>query len=64
MGAYLTQSVRSFADVYRYPKGKLLRMRLRTGRPLTTQFFRWISERYPLTSQLITPNSIPTFDNL
>lgn len=31
---------------------------------LTFQFFRWISERYPLTSQLITPNSIPTFDNL
>ncbi|BEJ17836.1 hypothetical protein CspHIS471_0701040 [Cutaneotrichosporon sp. HIS471] len=28
------------------------------------KFFRWISERYPLTSQLITPNSIPTFDNL
>ncbi|WVQ81858.1 hypothetical protein IAT38_003985 [Cryptococcus sp. DSM 104549] len=27
-------------------------------------FLRWISERYPLTSQLITPNSIPTFDNL
>ncbi|ORX38527.1 putative exonuclease [Kockovaella imperatae] len=28
------------------------------------KFFRWVSERYPLTSQLITPNSIPTFDNL
>jgi 5'-3' exoribonuclease 1 len=32
-----------------------------TGIP---KFFRWISERYPLTSQLITPNTIPTFDNL
>lgn len=64
MGAFLTQIVRSYADVIRYPKGKPLRMCLRTGRPLTAQFFRWISERYPLTSQLITPNSIPTFDNL
>ncbi|GFZ49564.1 5'-3' exoribonuclease 2 [Saitozyma sp. JCM 24511] len=34
------------------------------GAFLTQSFFRWISERYPLTSQLITPNSIPTFDNL
>lgn len=32
--------------------------------PGIPKFFRWISERYPLTSQLITPNTIPTFDNL
>ncbi|KAJ3715996.1 exonuclease II [Lentinula raphanica] len=28
------------------------------------KFFRWISERYPLTSQLIQENKIPEFDNL
>lgn len=28
------------------------------------KFFRYISERYPLTSQLIEENSIPEFDNL
>ncbi|KAG9051186.1 hypothetical protein FS837_011301 [Tulasnella sp. UAMH 9824] len=28
------------------------------------KFFRWISERYPLTSQLIEENKIPEFDNL
>ncbi|KAI0787542.1 exonuclease II [Fomes fomentarius] len=28
------------------------------------QFFRYISERYPLTSQLIQENKIPEFDNL
>ncbi|KAI8367771.1 XRN 5'-3' exonuclease N-terminus-domain-containing protein [Blakeslea trispora] len=28
------------------------------------KFFRWISERYPMCSQLITDNSIPEFDNL
>ncbi|KAI9594045.1 XRN 5'-3' exonuclease N-terminus-domain-containing protein [Syncephalis fuscata] len=28
------------------------------------KFFRWISERYPLCSQLITENRIPEFDNL
>ncbi|KAI9509818.1 exonuclease II [Russula earlei] len=28
------------------------------------KFFRYISERYPLTSQLIDENSIPEFDNL
>ncbi|KAG1852740.1 exonuclease II [Suillus subluteus] len=28
------------------------------------QFFRYISERYPLTSQLIEENKIPEFDNL
>ncbi|KAH8101020.1 exonuclease II [Cristinia sonorae] len=28
------------------------------------KFFRYISERYPLTSQLITENNIPEFDNL
>ncbi|PVF93616.1 putative 5-3 exonuclease [Serendipita vermifera] len=28
------------------------------------KFFRWISERYPLTSQLIQENNIPEFDNL
>lgn len=28
------------------------------------KFFRWMSERYPLCSQLIEPNSIPEFDNL
>ncbi|KAG8766002.1 exonuclease II Exo2, partial [Serendipita sp. 398] len=28
------------------------------------KFFRWISERYPLTSQLIQENHIPEFDNL
>ncbi|KAG8905353.1 hypothetical protein FRB99_000181 [Tulasnella sp. 403] len=27
------------------------------------KFFRWISERYPLTSQLIEENKIPEFDN-
>ncbi|CAE6444875.1 unnamed protein product [Rhizoctonia solani] len=29
-----------------------------------TAFFRYISERYPLTSQLIEENKIPEFDNL
>ncbi|KAJ3174230.1 hypothetical protein HDU88_000198 [Geranomyces variabilis] len=28
------------------------------------KFFRWISERYPLCSQLIQENRIPEFDNL
>ncbi|RHZ49557.1 hypothetical protein Glove_519g79 [Diversispora epigaea] len=28
------------------------------------KFFRWMSERYPLCSQLITENRIPEFDNL
>ncbi|KAI8818381.1 XRN 5'-3' exonuclease N-terminus-domain-containing protein [Fimicolochytrium jonesii] len=28
------------------------------------KFFRWISERYPLCSQLIQENHIPEFDNL
>ncbi|KAI9203281.1 XRN 5'-3' exonuclease N-terminus-domain-containing protein [Polychytrium aggregatum] len=28
------------------------------------KFFRWISERYPLTSQMIQENRIPEFDNL
>ncbi|KAG9014015.1 hypothetical protein FRB94_000212 [Tulasnella sp. JGI-2019a] len=28
------------------------------------KFFRWLSERYPLTSQLIEENKIPEFDNL
>ncbi|KAI9142247.1 XRN 5'-3' exonuclease N-terminus-domain-containing protein [Paraphysoderma sedebokerense] len=28
------------------------------------KFFRWISERYPMCSQLITENRIPEFDNL
>ncbi|KAI0300796.1 exonuclease II [Russula brevipes] len=28
------------------------------------KFFRYVSERYPLTSQLIEENSIPEFDNL
>ncbi|KAG2034994.1 putative 5-3 exonuclease [Suillus americanus] len=28
------------------------------------KFFRYISERYPLTSQLIEENKIPEFDNL
>ncbi|TPX52871.1 hypothetical protein SeMB42_g01129 [Synchytrium endobioticum] len=28
------------------------------------KFFRWMSERYPLCSQLITENGIPEFDNL
>ncbi|KAI8612972.1 XRN 5'-3' exonuclease N-terminus-domain-containing protein [Chytriomyces sp. MP71] len=28
------------------------------------KFFRWISERYPLCSNLITENRIPEFDNL
>ncbi|KAI6000124.1 XRN 5'-3' exonuclease N-terminus-domain-containing protein [Pisolithus orientalis] len=28
------------------------------------KFFRYISERYPLTSQLIQENKIPEFDNL
>ncbi|KAF5378954.1 hypothetical protein D9757_008738 [Collybiopsis confluens] len=28
------------------------------------KFFRWVSERYPLTSQLIQENKIPEFDNL
>ena len=28
------------------------------------KFFRWISERYPLTSQCINDSSIPQFDNL
>ncbi|KAI8053522.1 XRN 5'-3' exonuclease N-terminus-domain-containing protein [Syncephalis plumigaleata] len=28
------------------------------------KFFRWISERYPLCSQLIKENRIPEFDNL
>jgi 5'-3' exoribonuclease 1 len=28
------------------------------------KFFRWISERYPLTSQCITDANIPQFDNL
>lgn len=28
------------------------------------KFFRWISERYPMCSQLITDNAIPEFDNL
>ncbi|KAK9468255.1 alkaline phosphatase [Lipomyces arxii] len=28
------------------------------------KFFRWISERYPLISQLIEGNKIPEFDNL
>ena len=27
------------------------------------KFFRWISERYPLCSQLVVPNEIPEFDN-
>ncbi|KAF7331483.1 5'-3' exoribonuclease 1 [Mycena kentingensis (nom. inval.)] len=37
------------------------------GHPALTrpvQFFRYISERYPLTSQLIQENKIPEFDNL
>ncbi|KAI8099060.1 exoribonuclease 1 [Halteromyces radiatus] len=29
-----------------------------------SQFFRWMSERYPMCSQLITENRIPEFDNL
>ncbi|KAL5525520.1 hypothetical protein ACEPAG_6856 [Sanghuangporus baumii] len=29
----------------------------------STQFFRYISERYPMTSQLIEENKIPEFDN-
>jgi len=45
----------------RYPKGK---RRSSLECSANHQFFRWLSERYPLTSQLITPNSIPTFDNL
>jgi 5'-3' exoribonuclease 1 len=28
------------------------------------KFFRWMSERYPLCSQLINNNNIPVFDNL
>ncbi|KAI7872693.1 XRN 5'-3' exonuclease N-terminus-domain-containing protein [Spinellus fusiger] len=28
------------------------------------KFFRWISERYPMSSQLIAENRIPEFDNL
>ncbi|KAG0358476.1 5'-3' exoribonuclease 1 [Podila minutissima] len=28
------------------------------------KFFRWMGERYPLCSQLITENAIPEFDNL
>ncbi|KIK81995.1 hypothetical protein PAXRUDRAFT_734321 [Paxillus rubicundulus Ve08.2h10] len=28
------------------------------------KFFRYISERYPLTSQLVQENKIPEFDNL
>ncbi|CAO3701775.1 unnamed protein product [Rhizopus microsporus] len=28
------------------------------------KFFRWISERYPMCSELITDNGIPEFDNL
>ncbi|KAI8137507.1 XRN 5'-3' exonuclease N-terminus-domain-containing protein [Fennellomyces sp. T-0311] len=28
------------------------------------KFFRWMSERYPMCSQLITQNSIPEFDNM
>ncbi|KAI9319772.1 XRN 5'-3' exonuclease N-terminus-domain-containing protein [Dichotomocladium elegans] len=28
------------------------------------KFFRWMSERYPMCSQLITQNRIPEFDNL
>jgi len=28
------------------------------------KFFRWISERYPLCSQLVEENKIPEFDNL
>ncbi|CAO3677979.1 unnamed protein product [Rhizopus stolonifer] len=28
------------------------------------KFFRWISERYPMCSELITDNAIPEFDNL
>lgn len=28
------------------------------------KFFRWMSERYPLCSQLIADNNIPVFDNL
>ncbi|RKO92292.1 XRN 5'-3' exonuclease N-terminus-domain-containing protein [Blyttiomyces helicus] len=31
---------------------------------IVSQFFRWISERYPLCSQLIQENRIPEFDNL
>ncbi|QRV74976.1 5'-3' exoribonuclease [Ceratobasidium sp. AG-Ba] len=37
---------------------------LLTPNTYETQFFRYISERYPLTSQLIEENKIPEFDNL
>ncbi len=28
------------------------------------KFFRWMSERYPMISELIAENRIPEFDNL
>lgn len=27
------------------------------------KFFRWLSERYPLCSQLVSPHGVPEFDN-
>lgn len=47
------------------PKVRLLGYCLHVSN--TLQFFRWLSERYPLTSQLIdtsTPGSVPEFDHL
>ena len=31
---------------------------------INKKFFRWISERYPLCSQIIQEQSLPQFDNL
>jgi 5'-3' exoribonuclease 1 len=41
----------------------------KNGRPQSKfhslfQLFRWLSERYPLISELVKPTRIPEFDNL
>jgi 5'-3' exoribonuclease 1 len=40
---------------------RFLKIKLFMGVP---KFFRWMSERYPLCSELIGKNRMPEFDNL
>ncbi|KAL4065011.1 exoribonuclease 1 [Scleroderma yunnanense] len=47
---------------WRYSHVSMIQSLLLTGGEC--KFFRYISERYPLTSQLIQENKIPEFDNL